>query len=90
MKIQADATITYCTYCLLPPNGPFDESFKYYYNTYRCKGLPAGPICNPGANALRRRESGKKTTIFTLSRKAASTITRKHWMNTRQNSKNSA
>jgi cell division protein YceG involved in septum cleavage len=52
MKIQADATITYCTYCLLPPNGPFDDEFKYYYNTYRCKGLPAGPICNPGANAL--------------------------------------
>lgn len=52
MQIQADATITYCTYCLLAPNGPFDDKFKYYYNTYRCEGLPAGPICNPGANAL--------------------------------------
>lgn len=52
MKIQADSTITYCTYCLLSPNGPFSDSYKYYYNTYRCAALPAGPICNPGADAL--------------------------------------
>ncbi len=52
MKLQADSTIAYCTGCLLAPNGPFSDKFKYYYNTYRCGGLPAGPICNPGANSL--------------------------------------
>lgn len=52
MKIQADSTIYYCTGCLLSPNGPFSDNYKYYYNTYRCAALPAGPICNPGAAAL--------------------------------------
>lgn len=52
MKLQSDPTITYCTYVLLSPNGPFADSYKYYYNTYRCAALPAGPICNPGAAAL--------------------------------------
>lgn len=52
MKLEADATITYCTYCLLSPYGPFADKFKYYYNTYRCAALPAGAICNPGRNAL--------------------------------------
>jgi UPF0755 protein len=61
IQLQADATITYCTYCLLPPNGPFADEFKYYYNTYRCKDLPAGPICNPGANALNAAANPTKT-----------------------------
>ena len=52
MKIQADPTVTYCTYVLLSPNGPFADAYKYYYNTYRCAALPAGAICNPGADAL--------------------------------------
>jgi UPF0755 protein len=52
MRLESDPTITYCTYVLLPPNGPFADSYKYYYNTYRCAALPAGPICNPGAMAL--------------------------------------
>lgn len=52
MKLQADSTITYCVYVLLSPNGPFADKYKYYYNTYRCAALPAGPICNPGATAL--------------------------------------
>ena len=30
-------------------------NIKYYtenYDTYNCKGLPAGPICNPGLDAI--------------------------------------
>ena len=51
-RLEADSTRDYCTHYLLKPNGPFSDSFKYYYNTYRCAALPAGPICNPGAAAL--------------------------------------
>ena len=51
-RLEADATRDYCTQTLLSPNGPFSDSFKYYYNTYRCAALPAGPICNPGSAAL--------------------------------------
>lgn len=51
-RLEADSTRDYCTRYLLKPNGPFADQFKYYYNTYRCAALPAGPICNPGPAAL--------------------------------------
>lgn len=51
-RLEADATRDYCTQYLLAPNGPFADVYKYYYNTYRCAALPAGPICNPGSAAL--------------------------------------
>lgn len=51
MILQADSTRDYCNNYLIPV---FGDQFKYYYNTYpdRAKALPAGPICNPGADAL--------------------------------------
>lgn len=51
-RLEADSTREYCNQYLLKPNGPFADKFKYYYNTYRCAALPAGPICNPGTAAL--------------------------------------
>ncbi|HEX3037371.1 MAG TPA: endolytic transglycosylase MltG, partial [Oscillospiraceae bacterium] len=48
MKLQADSTIDYL-------NGlgtALCDKYKYYYNTERFVGLPAGPICNPGLRAL--------------------------------------
>jgi hypothetical protein len=43
MKIQADATITYCTYCLLPPNGPFaDEVSNIIIIHTAAKACPRG------------------------------------------------
>lgn len=28
------------------------DHYTDYYDTYQCKGLPAGPICNPGLDAI--------------------------------------
>ena len=57
MKLQTDPTVIYA---LLLHNGfnwdgnlrKADLSLAHPYNTYYVKGLPPGPICNPGAAAL--------------------------------------
>lgn len=50
MALQSEATRNYAKYGV--PSNLVDQ-YKYYYNTVtRCK-FPSGPICNPGANALR-------------------------------------
>lgn len=48
MKLQCDPTVKYCTGVIQLIYPEKIDHFKYYYNTYRCKGLMAGPICNPG------------------------------------------
>jgi len=54
MKLQADPTVIYG---LLPGfNGNLtraDLERDHLYNTYTRPGLPAGPICFPGENAIR-------------------------------------
>lgn len=52
MQIQSDVTISYVVNVIDPfiPDG--GETYKYYYNTYRCAALPAGPVCNPGMDAI--------------------------------------
>ncbi|MVB09786.1 YceG-like family protein [Caprobacter fermentans] len=51
MILQADSTRDYCNLYLVPQ---FGDKYNKYYNTYpnRSPGLPAGPISNPGADAL--------------------------------------
>ena len=57
MKLQTDPTVIYA---LLLANGfnwdgnlhKTDLLLAHPYNTYYVKGLPPGPICNPGAAAL--------------------------------------
>jgi UPF0755 protein len=57
MKLQTDPTVIYA---LLLENGfnwdgnlrKSDLSRAHPYNTYYVKGLPPGPICNPGAASL--------------------------------------
>lgn len=52
MRLQSDPTVVYT----LPENsGPITRKqlrAKTPYNTYVIKGLPIGPICNPGKSAL--------------------------------------
>ena len=47
MKFQCDPTVKYCTGVIEVVFPEKLDHFKYYYNTYRCDGLMAGPICNP-------------------------------------------
>jgi UPF0755 protein len=55
MKLQVDATVCYaksqefinCQNLTLK-----DLAINSPYNTYRFKGLPPGPICNPGLSSL--------------------------------------
>jgi UPF0755 protein len=56
MRLQADPTVTYA----LKRDGKWtgtlyrsDYGYESPFNTYLAAGLPPGPICNPGVDALR-------------------------------------
>ena len=53
-KLQCDVTIHYVNDRIT--DSPYLEGdtsvYAPLYNTYKCKGLPAGPICNPGLAAI--------------------------------------
>jgi len=56
MRLQADPTVVYA----LKRDGKWtgmvhrsDYAYESPYNTYLVEGLPPGPICNPGWNALK-------------------------------------
>ena len=56
MLLQIDASVVYAL-----SDGLYDVDRVLYkdleidspYNTYKYKGLPAGPICNPGLESIR-------------------------------------
>lgn len=52
MKFQCDPTVKYCTGVIELIYPEKLDHFKYHYNTYRCDGLMAGPICNPGMASI--------------------------------------
>ena len=52
-RLQSDVTIFYIRDEILPYAGSDSESFyDELYNTYIRTGLPVGPICSPGADAI--------------------------------------
>lgn len=64
MRLQADPTVIYA----LKKDGKWkdklyrsDYTYDSPYNTYVNAGLPPGPICNPGSNALDSAVSPEKT-----------------------------
>lgn len=64
MRLQADPTVIYA----LKRDGRWtgtlhrsDYAYESPYNTYASDGLPPGPICNPGATALKSAASPAKT-----------------------------
>lgn len=61
MQFQCDPTVKYCTGVIELIYPEKIDHFKYYYNTYRCKGLMAGPICNPGMESIKAAVSPADT-----------------------------
>ena len=52
-KLQLDSTVSYATGRFGITTTAADRAFNSPYNTYRYAGLPAGPIDNPGEEALK-------------------------------------
>jgi len=67
MPLACDATIIYAMKLAGTYEGRLgkkDLAMDSPYNTYRHSGLPPGPICNPGAAALRAALNPAKTDYF--------------------------
>jgi UPF0755 protein len=67
MKLQADPTVIYALKRDKRWNGTLyrsDYDYPSPYNTYLHEGLPPGPICNPGIDALRAAVSPAKTSYL--------------------------
>lgn len=50
--LQSDVTIFYVENDIKPYQQRSDQKMYDAYNTYVCHGLPVGPICNPGLDAI--------------------------------------
>lgn len=73
MPLQVDATITYLTGKETVSNG--DTKIDSPYNTYRYKGLPAGPIANPGLESIQAALEPQETPyLYYLSTPEGKTI----------------
>lgn len=51
-KLQSDVTILYIESDIKPNLQLKNQKMYDSYNTYVCQGLPIGPICNPGLDAI--------------------------------------
>lgn len=61
MPLQSDATINYLTKAGNPTPTSEDLEIDSPYNTYKNKGLPPSPICNPGIEAIKAATYPAKT-----------------------------
>ncbi len=52
MKIQCDPTVNYCDGVIKLIYPEKYKEFSQYYSTYKCDGIMAGPICNPGMKSI--------------------------------------
>ncbi len=51
-QLQMDSGIYYIERSVKPYISGDINRYNSLYNMYKCKGLPAGPICNPGARTI--------------------------------------
>lgn len=51
--MQSDVTIQYVEENIKPYEAVQNQDVYDAYNTYECEGLPVGPICNPGLEAIK-------------------------------------
>ena len=52
MPLQADSTVNYVTGKSVSRASTDDLGVDSPYNTYKYRGLPPGPICNPGISVI--------------------------------------
>ena len=64
MPLQLDATVNYVTNKNAPGVSIKDTKIDSPYNTYKYKGLPKGPISNPGINSITAAIYPKKTNYW--------------------------
>lgn len=53
MALQADSTVNYVTQSGRDQATYKDLEINSYFNTYKYRGLPLGPICNPGIASIK-------------------------------------
>ena len=66
-KLESDVTILYVESEIKPFVTGNDLKYKRYadaYNTYTCNGIPAGPVCNPGLDAINAVLNAAETNYF--------------------------
>ena len=52
-RLECDVTINYLNKYVIPNLETDSDRYNEFYNTYKCYGLPAGAICNPGIEAIK-------------------------------------
>ena len=51
--LQSDPTSAYVRDVIIPNSDYVTDNMKTAYDTYKGAGLPPGPICNPGLDAIK-------------------------------------
>lgn len=64
MPLQSDATINYITKKGMAASASEDLAIDSPFNTYKYKGLPPAPICNPGIEAIKAAIYPQQTDYF--------------------------
>lgn len=63
-RLESDPSIHYVEDDIKPFMTIVNQSMYDDYNTYKCNGLPIGPICNPGMDAIQAALDPEKTDYF--------------------------
>lgn len=60
-RLESDVTIHYIEKYVKPYIDGDKNRYNELYNTYKCYGLPAGPICNPGIASIKAALNPEET-----------------------------
>ena len=71
LKLQLDSTVFYPYRSETQIPATMRKNFESRYNTYIIEGLPAGPICSPGLEAVMAAVNPDNTNYYYFCHKAA-------------------
>lgn len=63
-KLQSDPTTYYVEDVIKPHIDSYNQEMFDSYDTYKCNGLPAGAVCNPGYDAIQAALNPASTDYF--------------------------